>query len=215
MFDLQALNLVQVIAIVTAFALSASKLFNASLPFWKYCKYPLIQRGIPGAILVLGALPAALAQVTSWTDFGVALMGAVALALPGTHASLPLLPPEGESRITTPPPAPISKAPPFACLMLWLACLMLALTPGCALLDSKHPVPDSCITTAEGLRNAVIAVLTAPGDWEATLVALSAQYGWDAVLCAVQEIGSLTSAAPGAQPLVVSRAKEFLAEHGR
>lgn len=78
------LDLVEVIATVLAFAGAFSKLGAGSLAFWEWFP-PLVQRILPGLVLIAGALPKALAGVNTWTDFGVACMGAVALALPGRH----------------------------------------------------------------------------------------------------------------------------------
>jgi hypothetical protein len=81
---MQTLDIVRVVAIVIAFAGAASKLLSASKGFWDY--FPIwLQRVLPGAVLVLGELPAALTGVRTWTDFAMAVLGALALALPGRH----------------------------------------------------------------------------------------------------------------------------------
>jgi hypothetical protein len=79
-------QLAQVILTVVAFAAAASKLLKATLPVWSFMP-PWLQRSLPGAVLVVGALPSALEGVTTWTDFGVAVLGAVAFALPGRHTN--------------------------------------------------------------------------------------------------------------------------------
>jgi hypothetical protein len=103
---MQALDVVRLAALIAAFAASASKLLPATLPFWERI-WPPLSRWMPGIILVLGALPAALTGVSSWEQFALAVMGAAAFALPGTHKNLaaPLKgPPVGDERVSLRPP---------------------------------------------------------------------------------------------------------------
>lgn len=134
-------DVLQVIATVIAFALAASKLLRATVPFWGSMP-PTLQRWAPGGLLVLGALPNALAGVTTWTDFGVAVMGAFALAMPGTH-KYPTTPEPKAQRDEEPPWPP----PPVATLMLGLALLGSgqACTPGQAI----GPCTPTDFTTME------------------------------------------------------------------
>ncbi len=127
-------DILQVVTTVIAFALAASKLLRATVPFWGSMP-PVLQRWAPGGLLVLGALPNALAGVTTWTDFGVAVMGAFALAMPGTH-KYPTTP---ETKV---PP----HVPPVALLVLALGALSLeACTPGQAI----GPCTPTDFTTME------------------------------------------------------------------
>lgn len=120
---MQALDVVRLAALIAAFATSATKLLPATLPFWER-RSPTFSRWLPGIILVLGALPAALTGVTTWEQFALAVMGAAAFALPGTHKNLaaPIKgPPVGEERVSLRPPPKPPSVPPFAaalCLSL-------------------------------------------------------------------------------------------------
>ncbi|HEY1403848.1 MAG TPA: hypothetical protein VGB05_06960 [Pyrinomonadaceae bacterium] len=100
---MNSLDLVEVIATLLAFAGAFSKLAAGSLPFWEWFP-PIIQRALPGLVLIAGALPKALTGVNTWTDFAVACMGALALALPGRHkyAERPAPP---ETKATAPEPS--------------------------------------------------------------------------------------------------------------
>lgn len=111
---MQTLDVVRLAALIAAFATSASKLLPATMPFWAN-RSPVVSRWLPGIILVLGALPASLAGVTTWEQFALAVMGAAAFALPGTHKNLAA--PLSEPARTT------IKPPPLALLALGLVLL--------------------------------------------------------------------------------------------
>jgi hypothetical protein len=114
------LTVIQVVATVTAFALGATKLFTATVPLWGWAP-PIVQRFLPGVVLVVGALPSALAEVTSWNDFAVAVLGALALALPGRHTDIPKEHPPETKVPPTPTPPDVT---PLALFLL--VCLSLS-----------------------------------------------------------------------------------------
>lgn len=105
------LDILTVVTTITAFAMAGTKLFSKTLPFWGSWLPPTVSRFLPGFVLVIGALPAALSGVTTWMDFGIAFLGAFALALPGTHknAAAPLPEPKDPSQG---PSRPITMKPP-------------------------------------------------------------------------------------------------------
>jgi hypothetical protein len=122
---MQTLDVVRLAALIAAFAASASKLLPSTLPFWEK-RSPTVSRWFPGFLLVLGALPAALAGVSTWEQFALAVMGAAAFALPGTHRNqaAPLKgPPVGEERVSLRPPPKPPSIPPLAALLA--LCLLL------------------------------------------------------------------------------------------
>jgi hypothetical protein len=126
---MQTLDVVRIAATIAAFAASASKLLPSTLGFWESFSPP-VSRWLPGVVLVLGALPAALTGVTTWEQFVVAALGAVAMAMPGTHKNLaaPLPEPKRNDTIKPPPPGPPSglggggMAAAFALSLLLLSC---------------------------------------------------------------------------------------------
>jgi hypothetical protein len=142
---MQTLDVVRLAALIAAFAASASKLLPATLPFWERI-WPPLSRWMPGIILVAGALPAALTGVSTWEQFALAVMGAAAFALPGTHKNLaaPLKgPPVGEERVSLrPPPKPPSVPPlgPMAAMLCLALCLLFA---ACAASSPSKPRPCS------------------------------------------------------------------------
>jgi hypothetical protein len=132
---MQAIDIVQLVATVAAFAAAGSKLLSSTLPFWSLLP-PLAQRFLPGTVLVLGALPSALEGATTWTQFGIAVMGALAFAAPGRHTDLPKEHPSEVKRVTPIPPPP---KPPSVPPLVAMLCLVLGLV-SCA----SAPPPKPC-----------------------------------------------------------------------
>ena len=144
---MNTIDIVRVVAIVVAFAGAASKLLTATKGFWD--TFPAwAQRVLPGAVLVLGDLPAALSGVQTWTDFGVAILGALALGLPGKHV-------QSGQPDPLPEKSSIGKIPPLALLCLALAVLLSCSSAPPKTDDAVRALRATCAALAEDDARAI------------------------------------------------------------
>lgn len=78
-------TVVTVVAYITAFAISATRIISASKPFW--ASLPSQVGGLlPGLVIALPAWVQGLTGAQSWTDVVVATITAAALVFPGLHS---------------------------------------------------------------------------------------------------------------------------------
>ncbi len=209
------IDLVRLIATIVAFAAAASKLLSATVPFWGSFP-PVVQRFLPGAVLVLGALPSALAGATTWTDFGVAVLGAIALALPGRHTNIPVQHP------------PETKVPPQGPTLVAVLLLALGL---CSLQScSSSPKPlewpsriAQCAPPPAQLLETVGNVLFADGVESlsqgsvSALEALAKEHGPATLACVVDELVDSWTMSRGLDPAeghAAQRGRAFLESKG-
>ena len=81
-------NAVAVAAALASYIAGFTKFFEASRPFWTY--FPAwVDRWAPTVLMIAGSLPAKLSGVQTWGEFGLVIMGAVALGLPGRNPNPP------------------------------------------------------------------------------------------------------------------------------
>src|SRR5215207_9212352 len=65
----------QAVLTITGFVLAVIRLLTASRPFWTHPWLPAwLQKGLPAAMVALGAIPMAIEHARSWLDIAVALV---------------------------------------------------------------------------------------------------------------------------------------------
>jgi hypothetical protein len=205
---LENIDIVQVIATVVAFVSAASKLFGATKPFWGSLPTS-VQRWLPGVVLMLGALPGLLAGAKTWTDFAVAVLGALALALPGRHTDIPN------------PKTAKPTVPPLGPALLALAALSLVGAQACSQGFSWPKVVESCAPAPADLVSEVTAILVRDGKLNDAalkdLEDLGRKHSGAAVLCVVSALVDEWTGKAGASPSEesgASKGREFLRRVG-
>lgn len=190
------MNVVQVVTFIVAFALAASRILNATKPFWSI--FPAwLARVMPALVVAVPALGQLIAGAQTWTDVSVAFLTAGALFMPGSASHL------SASNSGAKPPS----FPPLAGVTLLMIALCLT---GCGLFGTSSPlwpVAEHCAPSEATVLSQVEAILFSGGDdYEAKLTALAQQLGADGKLfveCAIQQfLGS-----PGANTVDASDAK--------
>ena len=126
-------TVVTVVAYVTAFAISATRILNSSKPFWgsipSWLGGQALAGLLPGLVIALPALVQGLTGAQTWTDVIVATITAAALVFPGLHShTVEFKKPNGPGS---------SGMGAAAILVIALSCFA---TQGCAALASVVPV---------------------------------------------------------------------------
>lgn len=198
------MNVVQVVTFIVAFALAASRILNATKPFWSV--FPAwLARVMPALVVAVPALGQLIAGAQTWTDVSVAFLTAGALFMPGSASHLS---------------APASKPPsfpPIAGVTLLLLLSVASGATGCAWLKGSFwPKLETCAPSPAVLVSQVATILAVGGDQEeAALEDLAASDGKTAVECAVQAFISSVGGPEGDNNMAKARGREFLAKAGK
>ena len=164
------LDIIQVVAFLSAFLASFSRLFVATRPFWSMCP-AWLQTFAPALVPALATAAQGLTGAKSWTDLGVLFIVCGAMLLPGLPSNrsaaklksgdAPTKPPSNSDlalalAITndTAPKAKNPSIPPFA------SCLCIALLvflPSCALFAAAAPYLAEAAVIIADAGNAVSA----------------------------------------------------------
>jgi hypothetical protein len=235
-----ALNIIQVVAFLSAFIALASRLFVASRPFWS--RLPAFyQAFLPALVPALATFAQGLTGVKSWGDLSVQFMVCAAMLLPGLPSNRSAAPMQVGKPVTGTPSAgdvavtaamndgtakppskfpPASKPPTFGGMGpmggMLVMCLVLSLT-GCAWFKGSFwPNVSHCAPSPASLVADVADILSAGSNYESALEQLALVKGKDLVLCAVEAFVNSIGKKVGASPEEMAahaRGKAFLAKH--